>query len=196
MNAWHLRLAVRVLDNGGLVAHATEGVWGLACDPWDPRAVARLLALKGRDAARGLIVIGAAADDFAAELEALDAVSRRQVEASWPGPVTWILPNLRFPEWISGRRSTVAVRVPGHEQARALCAAFGGALVSTSANPSGVPAPRDAWQLRRRLRDAWRRNPRAVPRPLLYVLPGATAGRRGPSEIRTVQGRALRREDA
>lgn len=192
MNAWHLRLAARVLEQGGLVAHATEGVWGLACDPWDPEAVGRLLALKGRTVAKGLIVIGADAGDFEPELGGLAAEQRDQVEASWPGAVTWILPNQRFPEWISGGRPGVAVRVPGHDQARALCRTFGSPLVSTSANRGGVPAPRNRFQVRARLTAARRRDPQALPHDLLYVLPGRTGGRRGPSAIRTLSGETVR----
>ena len=51
MNPWHGRLAVRALRRGGHVLHATEGVWGLACDPWNPLAAERLLALKRRSGA-------------------------------------------------------------------------------------------------------------------------------------------------
>lgn len=187
MNAWHLRLAVHTLRRGGLVLHATEGVWGFACDPFDACAVERLLALKGRDPRRGLIVIGADSADFAPELDALEPGERDAVEASWPGPVTWVLPNRRFPRWITGGRPTVAVRVPGHPQARALCHAFGAPLVSTSANLSGrVPA-------RRRLQAvALRASLTAHDAVDCYLLPGETQGRRGPSEIRTLAGERLR----
>ena len=45
INGFHIDLAVRTLDEGGIVVHATEGVWGLACDPFDRVAVAKLLDL-------------------------------------------------------------------------------------------------------------------------------------------------------
>ena len=130
--------------------HATEGVWGLACDPFDAQAVARLLALKRRPLAKGLIVIGASESCFTPELEALESsAERKMVVDAWPGAVTWILPNVRFPGWITGGRDAVAVRVPGHPQARALAEAFGGPLVSTSANRSGEPAPTSGLKARR-----------------------------------------------
>ena len=138
-----------MLRAGGVVAHATEAVWGLACDPFDIDAVTRLLLLKRRSVSKGLIVIGADVSDFAAEISALSEVDGARVRRSWPGPQSWLVPNCRFPAWITGRRESVAVRVPGHEQARALCAAFGGALVSTSANPSGRPAARTELAVRR-----------------------------------------------
>lgn len=179
---FHLRRAVRLLRRGELVAHATEGVWGLACDPFDRSAVARILALKGRRLDKGLILIGADADCFGPELESLAAAERRKVEATWPGAVSWVLPSSRFPIWITGPSSQgVAVRVPGHPQARALCAGFGGPLVSTSANPSGRPGTANALLVRR-----WFQN------RIGYLVPGQTQGRRGPSQLRTLSGEVLR----
>lgn len=192
MNHWHLSRAAQVLHRGGVVLHATEGVWGLGCDAFDARAVALLLSLKQRSVDKGLIVIGDRPAAFEPELAALGETQRQRVIACWPGAVTWILPNRRFPDWITGGRDSVAVRVPGHDQARALCAAFGGVLVSTSANRAGLPAPRNGWQARAWLTALQRRGRISRRHPELFVLPGETAGHRGPSEIRTVEGRRLR----
>ena len=126
LSADELRRAVAVLRGGGVVAHASEGVWGLACDPFDRDAVDRVLRIKGREAAKGLIVIGADDHAFRDELEALEADAQARIRASWPGAVTWVVPSKRFPEWITGGRATVAIRVPDHGQARALARAFGG----------------------------------------------------------------------
>ncbi len=178
---WQLRCAVRVLRAGGLVLHATEGVWGLACDPMDAQAVARLLQVKQRSLDKGLLLIGADADEFSPELARLSAGDRERVFATWPGPVTWVLPSRRFPAWITGVHESVAVRVPGHSQARALAQAFGGPLVSTSANLSGR-SPAQSELLARR----------AMGNMVDYLLPGATLGAGQPSEIRTLTGARLR----
>jgi len=182
---FHILKAARHLRAGGVVAHATEGVWGLACDPFSSLAIARLLALKGRDPSKGLIVIGAAPAAFAPELQGLTPSQRALIEASWPGPVSWLVPNVRFPWWISGGGSgptnRVAIRVPGHAQARAISAAFGGPMVSTSANPSGQPSTANLLRVRR-----WFQN--AVD----YVVPGSTSARRRPSDLRTLDGAVLR----
>ena len=181
IDGFHVRQAARHLRRGGVVAHATEGVWGLACNPFDRSAVGRILALKGRSPRKGLIVIGASADCFAPELKSLPVADRRMVEASWPGAVSWILPNRRFPAWIAGSGGGVAARVPGHAQARRLCAGFGGPLVSTSANPSGRPATANALRVR-----LWFQG------RIDYLLPGRTEGRQGPSQLRTLAGDVLR----
>lgn len=185
INGFHIDLAVRTLDEGGIVVHATEGVWGLACDPFDRVAVAKLLELKGRSVDKGLIVIGDGAASFEPELESLDPAVRRQIEDSWPGAVTWILPNRQFPFWITGGRETVAVRVPGHEQARALCRAFEGPLVSTSANRAGQAPALNALQARCRFK-------KAFPTVPVRVLPGEVTRPGKPSTIRTSAGVAVR----
>jgi len=145
-----LRLAARQLRQGGLVAYPTEAVWGLGCDPRNEAAVAALLALKRRPAAKGLILIAA---DFAQVEPFLDIPAgdmRGRLLASWPGPVTWIVPAARrAPRWLCGRRGTLAVRVTAHPAASALCRDFGGAIVSTSANPSGTRPARTLSQTRR-----------------------------------------------
>ena len=167
-----LQTAADVLHRAGVVAHACEGVWGLACDPFNEAAVGRVLDIKGRAAAKGLIVIGACAAVFAPELEALETSVKARVRASWPGAVTWIVPGARFPHWITGGRGTVAVRVPGHVQSRALAAAFGSPIVSTSANRVGEAPCRTASAVRDALGDE-----------VDYVLPGCVGGRAGPSTI-------------
>ncbi|MEM1231107.1 MAG: L-threonylcarbamoyladenylate synthase [Pseudomonadota bacterium] len=132
--------AVAALRRGGVVLHATEGVWGLACDPTLPAAVQRVFELKQRPGDRGLILIGGDASAFEPELKVLPAEVRTRVLSSWPGPNSWVLPTSRFSDRVTGGRETVAARVPGHDQARDLASAFGGPLVSTSANLSGKPA--------------------------------------------------------
>lgn len=173
-------MAARAVWGGGLVAHATEGVWGLACDPFDVNAVIRLLELKERHPNKGLIVIGAHASVFAEELAALSVEERDTVQRSWPGANTWVVPNVRFPTWITGDRDTVAVRVPGHAQARDFCAACGGLLVSTSANRSGRPAALGPLAVRRDFPD------------LDDLLPGRVDQPGAPSTIRTTSGVTLR----
>ncbi len=167
-----LEQAAQVLRGGGVVAHASEGVWGLACDPFNGPAVNRVLDIKGRDADKGLIVVAADAGAFAEELDAQEADTAARIRASWPGAVTWVVRNTRFPSWITGGRDTVAIRVPDHAQARALAASFGGPLVSTSANRSGVAPALTAEEVERALGDE-----------VDFILPGAIGAREGPSRI-------------
>lgn len=130
---------------GGVIAYPTEAVWGIGCDPANQAAVRRLLAIKQRDVAKGLILVasGMAQLNPYIDLMALPESRRMLVLSSWPGPHTWIVPaSSHTPAWISGAHDGIAVRISAHPTVIALCNAFGGALVSTSANPSGVEPPR------------------------------------------------------
>jgi len=183
VNAWHLRSAVRTLRAGGVVAYPTEAVYGLGCDPFNELAVLRLLAIKGRSADKGLILIAANVDQLEPLLLSCSAETMAPVLASWPGATTWLLPSRpQAPAWLTGGRDCIAVRVTAHPLAASLCECFGAPLVSTSANPSGRPPARTALQTRR-----------AFGNRVDYFLSGATAGAARPSEIRDARdGRLLR----
>lgn len=177
-----MRRAVRVLRAGGVIAYPTEAVWGLGCDPLQGAAVARLLQLKARSPARGLILIAADFEQLHPYVIPTEAMLARALP-SWPGPVTWLMPARRdVPDWLTGAHDTLAVRITAHPPAAALCAAFGGALVSTSANRSGRAPARSRLAVQRAFGNA-----------LDYVLPGPLGGHAKPSTIRDARsGRTLR----
>jgi len=134
--------AAVLLHRGGVVAYPTEAVWGLGCDPFDENAVGRLLDIKRRPVDKGVILVAAHVTQFEGLLawERLPADRADAVRAQWPGPRTWIVPaTARVPAWITGSHDGVAVRVSDHPVVVALCEAFGGPLVSTSANLAGDP---------------------------------------------------------
>lgn len=180
---WRLRLAARWLRRGGIVAYPTEAVFGLGCDPRNNTALQRLLTLKRRPWRKGLILIGARPAHLHPFLLPLDGERAARAQAHWPGPTTWVWP---VQPWVSpllrGEHATLAVRVPGHPLARALCDAFGGAIVSTSANRAGQPPARSALEVRRKL------GPKAV-----FILSGSVDRKARPSRILDIRtGRILR----
>ena len=163
-----------MLRLGGVIACPTEAVWGLSCDPGNEHAVARLLQLKSRPVAKGLILVAANVGQVDFLLAGLSDQQRQTLFDSWPGPATWLLPHRGLvPHWISGSHETVAVRVSDHPAVSALCAAWGGPLVSTSANPAGALPAREAYQVRRYFGHA-----------LDYLLPGRVGAARRPTGIR------------
>lgn len=146
---WRLAGACRALRAGGLVAYPTEAVFGLGCDPWNWKAVERLLALKGRSGRKGLILIAADPRQLR-PLVRTRGKGWERATATWPGFVTWVLPvRPGAPRWLTGRHRRLAVRVTSHPVAAALCRGFGGPVVSTSANRSGHPPARSASAVRR-----------------------------------------------
>lgn len=169
-----LRAAVRALADGGVIACPTEAVWGLSCDPDNPDAVSRLLYLKQRPVEKGLILVAADVDQLAPLFEGLTEAQRSKLALSWPGPSTWLLPHYdRVPPWIHGGSTKVAVRVSAHKDVVALCRSWGGALVSTSANPAGSRPATAQFQVQRYFQNQ-----------LDAVLPGALGGASRPTVIR------------
>lgn len=183
MNDWQIRHAAYLMRRGGVVAYPTEAVWGLGCDPNNIEAVARLLALKGRPMEKGLILVAADLAQIAPYLEGLDNLQRERLQKTWPGFQTWIVPDQgKAPVWIRGEHAGVALRVSAHPLVKRLCEAFGGPLVSTSANIAGHPAAQNRLQVARYFVGE-----------LDYVLNGATGGARQASPITDLAtGRALR----
>ncbi len=134
---WKIATAARWIRNGGIVAYPTEAVFGLGCDPSDPLAVARLLAIKHRPVSKGLILVAARRAQLDPWLQPLPAGLEQRLQRSWPGPVTWLVPAADdCPAWLTGQHATLAVRVSAHPLVQALCERLGGAVVSTSANVS------------------------------------------------------------
>ena len=181
------RLAIRragaLIRAGGVIAYPTEGVWGLGCDPLDAEAVERILAIKDRPAAMGLVLIAADPAQLEPWIESLAPAVKARIGTTWPGPVSWVLPARAWvPDWIRGEHDTLAVRVTAHAQSAALCRATGFPIVSTSANRSGRPEARSGIQVR-----CW------FGSQLDLILGGATGGLARPSEIRDGRsGRTLR----
>ncbi len=174
VSPWRLRRARRVLSRGGIIAYPTEAVWGLGCDPWNRAAVGRLIDLKGRHAAQGIILVAAEPGQVDSLVEWPGGEQRQRVKESWPGFVTWILrARPTVPDLISGGRTTVAVRISAHPVVRELCLAFGAPLVSTSANPHGARPARSALAVRR-----------YFPTGLDLIVHGRLGGEARPSPIR------------
>lgn len=173
---------VAALKRGEVIAYPTEAVWGLGCDPDNSAALEQVMALKQRDPAKGVIIVAASIAQFAPWLEGLDDAARARLAASWPGPVTWLVPdNGRAHALVRGAHDAVALRVSAHPLVRALCEAFGGPIVSTSANRAGQPPCMSAAEVRAVFGDA------------LTVVEGPLGGRDRPSDIFDLRsGRAVR----
>ncbi len=174
--------AVAALVAGEVIAYPTEAVWGLGCDPFNHKAVMQILALKRRPQEKGLILVAGDISQFDFLLDSLTETQRAQLGETWPGPTTWLVPHRQqVPEWISGDFDTVALRVSDHPLVRELCRGFGGAIVSTSANPQGLQPARDSLRVRRYFGRKVR------------VISGSLGKQQNPSEIRDLlSGRIVR----
>ena len=138
-----LEAAKAALAAGQLVVIPTDTVYGLAADAFEPAAVRRLLAAKGRGRDTPPPVLVAAPTTLDALAVDIPPYVRDMVSALWPGPLTVICHQQASLSWDLGdNRETVAVRMPGDENALALLKQTGPLAVS-SANTTGEPAAQD-----------------------------------------------------
>lgn len=169
-----ITLAVEYLKQGKVIAHPTEAVFGLACDPENIDAVSRILQIKHRALDKGFILIASSWDQVEPLVVSLQPQLLTRVFATWPGPITWLFPaSEKVPFWIRGNHHSVAVRVTAHPIAKALCEQFGSPLISTSCNKSGDPPARDIRSIQLTLSST-----------VDYVIDGPLGGRMRPTEIR------------
>lgn len=138
-------VAARIVCEGGLVAFATETVYGLGGNALDSASVARIFEAKQRPFFDPLIV-------HLAETAAVESVCRqlgdkawRLMEAVWPGPLTLVLPKRDvIPDLVTSGLDSVGVRVPDHDLARELIRRAGVPLAAPSANLFGKVSPTTA----------------------------------------------------
>lgn len=174
---WRLMHVRKVLEEGGIIAYPTEGVWGLGCLPENEAAVTRILTLKKRPVAKGLILVASDIGQLGVYLEGLTSEQKVKLNARWPGPTTFLVPdNGSAPPWIRGRHPTLALRVSAHPVVCALCEELGQALVSTSANPASHPPAMSLLQVRRYFGDK-----------IDALVPGDLGDAQGPTEIIDLQ---------
>lgn len=178
-----IRSVTAYLKRGGLIAYPTESCYGLGCDPDNRAAVLRLLKLKQRRQRKGLILIASHYHQVARYLQAITPDEQAKMQQDGAQAITYLMPvKPSCPRWLRGEHDTLAVRLTAFPFARQLCRSVGSALVSTSANRSGLrPAKTYAECQRQFGKKVW-------------VLPGRIGKRKQPSTIRAwVGGKIIRK---
>ena len=172
------------LKKGGIIAYPTEGVWGLGCDPYNEVSVKTILAIKDREIDKGLVLVAANLGQIKFLIKPLSQSARDLLEASCPGPDTWLIPDTdqAIPSWIKGKFDTVAIRVSKHPLVKSLCERVG-LLVSTSANPSGREPALSQEQVELYFE-----------KEKLIIVPGELGGQRKPSRIRDLLSQIVVRD--
>ena len=133
-----------VLLRGGLVGIPTETVYGLAAVALNEAAVSRVYEAKARPRSHPLIIHLSPSDDVNRWGE-LNETAQLLASAVWPGPLTLLVPRTSLvPDWVTGGRNTVALRIPAHDMTIALLDALGDAVVAPSANRFGQVSPTSA----------------------------------------------------
>jgi L-threonylcarbamoyladenylate synthase len=128
----------RCIAGGGVAVFPADGLYGLACDPLNPEAIARIHRIKGRDDGKPSAVLYFSALAMRELVESLGERTRAAVGALLPGPVTLVVdnPDRRYPLACREDPEQLGVRLIAGPLAGAMCPIF-----QTSANRSGEPAP-------------------------------------------------------
>lgn len=128
----------RCIAAGGVAVFPADGLYGLACDPLNPAAIARIHRIKGRDDGKPSAILYFSPLAMRELVESLGERTRLAVGALLPGPVTLVVdnPGHRYPLACREDPEQLGVRLIGGPLAGAMCPIF-----QTSANRSGEPAP-------------------------------------------------------
>ena len=137
-----IRRAIEVMNNGGIILYPTDTIWGLGCDATNAEAVKRIYAIKQRTDAKALISL--------VDSEAKVQFYVREVpEVAWDvmelseRPMTVVFDGGRnLAPNLLAEDGSVAIRITKEPYSKELCMRMKRAIVSTSANISGEPAPR------------------------------------------------------
>ncbi len=140
-----IRIAARLVRDGGLVAFPTETVYGLGADALNPEAIQMLFKAKGRPPDNPLIIHVGNKEDVSGLVELVTHKCEMLIEKFWPGPLTLILRRSKIvPDVTVSGLDTIAVRMPRHATALSLIRESGCPIAAPSANLSGRPSPTTA----------------------------------------------------
>lgn len=143
-----LEPAARVLNNGGVIAYPTETVYGLGANIFQREAVARIFAIKGRDASKPISIMISSPSDVDRFCADVSILGKMLMAAYWPGPLTLILKAAQsLPDYLGSPEGRIGLRLPDHPICAALMNLYRDPITSTSANLTGRPALVNAQQI-------------------------------------------------
>ena len=141
-NKEDIRRAVEVMNQGGVILYPTDTIWGLGCDATNPEAVRRIYEIKQRTDAKALISLVDSETKVQFYVKEVPEVAWDVMELS-EKPMTVVFDGGRnLAPNLLAEDGSVAIRITKEAFSKELCMRMKRAVVSTSANISGQPAPR------------------------------------------------------
>lgn len=146
-----IKQALEVLRNGGVILYPTDTVWGIGCDATNEKAVAKVFEIKRRSEAKSLVLLASDLDMVAKHVREIPSMAIDLIEVN-DAPMTIIYPQAQYlaPNVVA-EDGSVGIRIPYVEEGEKSPAGFckelvrrlRRPLVSTSANISGEPTPKN-----------------------------------------------------
>jgi len=135
--------ALEVVKAGGIILYPTDTSWGIGCDATNEEAVQKVMALKGRSASKSLIVLVDNDTKLASYVREIPDVAYDLIEYA-ENPLTIVYSNAKnLAKSVINEDGSVGIRVVKHNFCQQLIQRFRLPIVSTSANISGEPAPKN-----------------------------------------------------
>lgn len=136
-----IKKTVEVLKAGGVILYPTDTIWGIGCDASNQKAVDKVYKLKKRIEGKSLLILVDTPDRIQQYVKEVDPLALDLVN-NYDKPLTVIFPGARnLARGVAAEDRSIGVRVVNDEFCRQVVTALGKAIVSTSANISGVRPP-------------------------------------------------------
>ena len=145
--------AVTIMQQGGIILYPTDTIWGLGCDATNQEAVEKIYKIKRRNDSKALITLVDSEAKIQFYVKEIPQITWDIIELSTK-PTTIIYDNARnLATNLIAQDGSVGIRLTQELFSKQLCFRFKKAIVSTSANISGSPAPRNFSEIRKEIRN-------------------------------------------
>jgi len=135
--------ALKVLQDGGIILYPTDTIWGIGCDATNAEAVKKIYALKQRDEAKSMIILLDSDNKLPSYIREVPDIAYDLIEYA-ENPLTLVMPGAKnLAANLVAEDGSIGVRVTTHEFCKQLLQRFRKPIVSTSANISGQPSPKN-----------------------------------------------------
>jgi len=152
LSRWQLDRIEKIINRGGIIAYPTESVFGLGCDPTNLPALEKILKIKKRPEAKGLIILVSQIEQAYPFIKPLSQAQLKQIQQKQTRATTWLLAKRSgVPSLLCGEHQKLAVRITRHPVARAICEYTDQALVSTSCNLNGKAEMKTSSEVRNKM---------------------------------------------
>lgn len=133
-NPRNIKTVVECLQDGGVIIYPTDTIYGLGCNIFQQKAIARIAQIKGIDPAKAqLSFVCYDLSDLSKYTRSISTPLYRLLKNYLPGAFTFILPaSKEVPKILQSKKSTIGLRMPDNNIARTIVQQLGSPILSAS----------------------------------------------------------------
>ncbi|HBJ76506.1 MAG TPA: threonylcarbamoyl-AMP synthase [Porphyromonadaceae bacterium] len=145
---------VKVLRGGGIILYPTDTIWGIGCDATSPEAIKKVYEIKKRPDEKSMLILVDSISRLSFYVEEIPEIAYDLIECA-EKPLTIIYDKAKnLPKELLPPDGSIGVRITKERFSNLLCARFGRALISTSANISGGKSPQCFNEIPKEIKDS------------------------------------------